>query len=63
MKKQYRLAMKQTNEFISVSEMAEKTGKTKQAIYSRVKRGVYETRTFRRGSMIGVLIKEKDGEG
>lgn len=55
--------MKQTNEFISVSEMAEKTGKTKQAIYSRVKRGVYETRTFRRGSMIGVLIKEKDGEG
>lgn len=45
-------------EWISVSELAELMNVTKQTIYNRVKSGLYETRQFKRGKMIGVLIKK-----
>lgn len=50
-------------EWVSVSEMAARIGKTPQTIYNHIKEGRYKTREFVRGSMRGVLIcipKEKD---
>lgn len=45
-------------EWISVSECAELLNVTKQTIYNRVKSGLYETKQFKRGKMIGILINK-----
>lgn len=44
-------------DYVSVSTIAKITGKTKQAIYNRIRCGKYETKTFDRGSMVGLLVK------
>lgn len=44
-------------EWVSVSEMARLKGVSKQTIYNRVKEGLYETQTFQRGKMNGILIR------
>ena len=50
--------MTQTEDkWVSVSTLAKKLGISKQAIYNRIRSGKYETQTFQRGSMIGVLVK------
>lgn len=50
-----------SNDWMSISELAAKEHRTKQAIYNRVKKGRYETMTFRRGDkMIGILVREKN---
>lgn len=43
-------------EWISVSELALRTGKTKQTIYNKIKQGIYPTKVFNRGSMRGLLV-------
>ena len=43
-------------EWVSVSELAKRLHKTKQTVYNLIKRGVYETKEFQRGSMRGFLI-------
>lgn len=47
------------NEWISVSEMAEREGVTVQTIRNRIKQGVYPSKTFKRGTMCGVLVLAK----
>lgn len=47
------------NEWISVSEMAEREGVTVQTIRNRIKQGVYPIKTFKRGTMCGVLVLAK----
>ena len=49
--------MENNDEWVSVSTLAAIIGKSKQTVYNRIKDGVYETKTFRRGTMKGVLIK------
>ena len=51
--------MKKNNnyEWISVSELAKRIGKTNQTAYNRVKKGMWETKVFTRGSMRGLLVK------
>ena len=49
---------KENFEWISISELAELLNVTKQTIYNRVKSGLYETKQFKRGKMIGILIKK-----
>lgn len=49
--------MEQEYEWISVSEMAERLGVTAQTVRNRIAQGMYETQTFKRGSMAGILVK------
>lgn len=44
-------------DWISVSEYAKRIGKSKQTVYNMVKANKLESKTFRRGSMIGLLVK------
>lgn len=44
-------------EWISVSEMAQRMGVTKQTIYNYVKEQRFATKEFSRGSMRGLLIR------
>ena len=44
-------------DWVSVSEYAKRIGKSKQTVYNMVKGKRLESKTFRRGSMIGLLIK------
>lgn len=44
-------------DWVSVSEYAKRIGKSKQTVYNMVKEQRLESKTFRRGSMIGLLIK------
>jgi predicted DNA-binding protein YlxM (UPF0122 family) len=45
-------------EWVSVSELAGLLNVSKQTIYNRVKTQLYETKKFKRGKMIGALIKK-----
>lgn len=45
------------NEWISVSELAKHLNTSKQTIYNRIRKGVYETQSFQRGAYKGFLIK------
>lgn len=49
--------MKENCEWISVSELARRIGKSKQTAYNLIEKGVYETKTFSRGKMNGYLVK------
>lgn len=49
-------------EWIGISEYALRAKKSKQTIYNWVKSGKVESKTFRRGSMQGILIKVTDNE-
>jgi predicted DNA-binding protein YlxM (UPF0122 family) len=52
-------------EWVSVSELAKRLHKTKQTVYNLIKKGVYETKEFQRGSMRGFLIcipKQEENE-
>lgn len=42
---------------ISISEYAKMVGKSKQTIYNWVRSGKIESKTFQRGSMVGILLK------
>lgn len=44
-------------EWISVSELAQRIGKTKQTVYNKIRAGLYDTKTFSRGKMRGILVK------
>ena len=44
-------------EWISVSEVAQRIGTTQQTVYNKIKQGFWETRTFNRQSMRGILVK------
>lgn len=44
-------------EWVSVSEYAKRIGKSKQTVYNMIKANRLETKSFKRGSMIGLLIK------
>ena len=44
-------------DWVSVSEYANRLGKSKQTIYNMVKANKLESKQFKRGSMIGLLIK------
>lgn len=44
-------------EWVSVSEYAKILGKSKQTVYNMVKANKLESKSFKRGSMIGLLIK------
>ena len=44
-------------EWVSVSELARRIGKTKQTVYNYIRQNLYETMEFRRGKMIGILVK------
>ena len=46
-------------DWISVSEYAKRIGKSKQTVYNMVKANKLESKQFKRGSMIGLLIKCK----
>lgn len=48
---------KSSYEWMSVSEVAKRVGKSKQTIYNWCANGRYEFKTFNRGKMIGILIK------
>lgn len=43
-------------EWISVSELATRIGKTKQTAYNQVKQGMWKVKEFKRGSMRGLLV-------
>lgn len=43
-------------EWVSVSELAKRIGKSKQTVYNKIKQGCYETKVFNRGSMRGLLV-------
>lgn len=47
----------QEYDWVSVSEYAKRIGKSKQTVYNMVKERKLESKTFRRGTMIGLLIK------
>ena len=51
---------KETNmndDWISVSECARILGKSSQTVYNMVSSGKIKSKTFRRGSMCGILVK------
>lgn len=51
------------DEWVSVSELAQRLGKTQQTIYNHIKQGYYRTKVFKRGTMRGLLVlcpKKKD---
>ena len=43
--------------WISVSEYAKMLGKSKETVYNMVKANKLESKSFKRSSMIGLLIK------
>lgn len=43
-------------EWISVSELAQRIGKTKQTAYNQIKAGLWVSKEFTRGSMKGILV-------
>ena len=55
-KQQQPMEARLTKEWVSVSEMAKMQGVSKQTIYNRIREGLYETQTFQRGKMNGILI-------
>ena len=48
--------MSKKEEWISVSEMAQRMGVSTQTIYNKVSKGEFKSRRFRRGRMAGILI-------
>ena len=48
---------KNNYDWVSVSEYAKILGKSKQTVYNMVKANKLESKQFKRGSMIGLLIK------
>lgn len=48
---------KNNYDWISVSEYAKILGKSKQTVYNMVKANKLESKQFKRGSMIGLLVK------
>lgn len=44
-------------DWVSVSEYAKILGKSKQTVYNMVKANKLESKQFKRGSMIGLLVK------
>lgn len=45
------------HEWVSVSTLAERLGVSTMTIYNKIKKGFYEYQTFKRGKMLGYLIK------
>lgn len=50
------MKIEQEKEWISVSELANRMGRTKQTAYNHVKAGVYEVQEYKRGKMNGFLV-------
>jgi transcriptional antiterminator len=50
-------AVEDNFEFVSISTLAKRLGVSGQTIRNRIKEGLYETLTFKRGGMNGTLIK------
>ena len=48
---------KELDNWISVSQLASILGISSQQVYNRIKAGLYETQTFKRGKMKGILVK------
>ena len=48
---------KDNYDWVSVSEYAKILGKSKQTVYNMVKANKLESKQFKRGSMIGLLVK------
>lgn len=48
--------MEEETEWISISELAERMGCSSQTIRNQIKQGMYETMTFKRGTMSGILV-------
>ena len=44
-------------EMLSVSQVAEKIGRTPQTVYNQIKAGMWETVEFSRGKYRGILVK------
>lgn len=44
-------------EWVSVSELARRIGKTKQTVYNYIRQGLYATMEFQRGKMKGILVQ------
>lgn len=44
-------------EWLSVSEVAKRVGRSKQTIYNWCAKGRYEIKSFKRGQMAGLLVK------
>lgn len=44
-------------EWVSVSELARRIGKTKQTIYNYIRQNLYVTMEFQRGKMKGILVQ------
>ena len=44
------------DDWVSVSEMAQRLGCTKQTIYNHIKGGRFKTKVFARGTMRGLLV-------
>lgn len=51
------MEVQENNEWISVSEMAERCGVSIQTIRNRIKDGLIETTSFKRGRMRGLLCR------
>ena len=49
--------IEQNEEWISVSELAQRINTTKQTVYNKIKQGVYPTKVFMRGTMRGLLVR------
>lgn len=45
-------------EWVSVSELAELLNVSKQTIYNKAKAHLFEIKNFKRGKMVGILIKK-----
>ena len=46
-------------EWVSMSELAQRVGCSVQTIRNKCKQGLYETMTFKRGCMNGILVKTR----
>ena len=55
--------MGQNTEWISVSTMAKLIGKSEQTVRNRIRKGLYETMTFSRGKMKGILVLKPMNDG
>ena len=51
------MEVQENNEWVSVSEMAELKGVSIQTIRNRIKDGLIETTSFKRGKMRGILCR------
>lgn len=49
--------MEEREEWVSVSEMAERASVSTQTIRNRIKEGLIDTVTFKRGKMRGILCR------